>query len=62
LPVLLTSLVVEMSNIVVVVRTSLQKQEEEGGIRRDSYGMDINRERRYFNCGGLGHIACYYRN
>jgi len=24
--------------------------------------MDINRERRYFNCGGLGHIACYYRN
>ena len=33
-----------------------------GGIKRNSYAMDIDRERRCFKCEAFGHIVYYYRN
>jgi len=30
--------------------------------RRDSYAMEVNRERNCYVCGGFGHMVCYCRN
>jgi len=53
---------VERTNA-VVVRNSLQGQGGRGGeIRKNSYAMDVNRERNCYNCRGFGHIARNCRN
>jgi len=47
----------ERTNI-VVVRNSLQGQgKEEKGIRRNSYTIDVDRERNCYSCGGFGYLA-----
>ena len=33
-----------------------------GAPRRDSYAMEVDRERNCYTCGGFGHMACHYRN
>jgi len=47
----------------VVVRNSLQGQESgEGRIRRDSYTINIEREKNCYNCGGFGYITRHCRS
>jgi len=47
----------------VVARNSLQEQEDkEGGMKKDSYVMDVDREKNCYNCRGFGHLAQNYRN
>ena len=47
----------------VVARNSLQGQEDkEGGMKKDSYVMDVDREKNCYNCRGFGHLAQNYRN
>jgi len=43
---------VERTNV-VVVRNPLQRQE---GIKRDSFAIEMDRERNCYSCGGFGHI------
>jgi len=53
---------VERTNA-VVVRNSLQGQGDRGGgIRRDSYMIDVNRERNCYNCGWFGYLAQNCKN
>jgi len=48
---------VERTNT-VVVRNSLQGiKRKGGGMRRDPYAMDVDRERNCYSCGGFGHLA-----
>ena len=48
---------------IVIVRNSLQVQgRRKVVIKRNPYAIDINRERKYFNCRGFRHMACYCRN
>jgi len=47
----------------VVVRNSLQEQEGKGGgIRRDSYIMDVDRGRNCYSCEVFGHLVQNCRN
>jgi len=47
----------ERTNI-MVVRNSLQRQEERsGGMRRDPYTMYMDRGRSCYSCGGFGYLA-----
>ena len=50
----------EKTNI-VVVRNLLQGQgERKGGIKRDSYTIDVDRGRNCYSCGGFGHLIQNY--
>ena len=43
---------------IVVVRNLLQRQERRRGeMRRDSYVIDVNRERNCYSCGGFGYLV-----
>jgi len=47
----------------VVVRNPLQGQGSRGGgIRRDSYAMEMNRERNGYSCREFGHLVWNCRN
>jgi len=47
----------------VVVRNPLQEQEERGGgIKRNSYAMEVDRRRNCYSCGEFGYLACNCRN
>jgi len=51
---------VERTNI-VVIRNPLLEQGR-GIIRRNSYVMEINRERNCYSCEGFGHLVQNCRN
>jgi len=47
----------------VVVKNSLQEQRgREGEIRRDTYIMNIDRERNCYSCGEFGYLMKNCRN
>ena len=48
----------------VVVRGQGQGTGQGAGVppRRDSYAMEVDRERNCYTCGGFGHMACHCRN
>jgi len=47
----------------VVVKNLLQEQENrEGGIRKDSYMMKVDRERNCYNCEKFGYLARYCKS
>jgi len=54
---------IERTNMVVVRGTETGgEQSMRVPQRRDSFAMDIDRERNCYACGGFGHIACNCRN
>jgi len=47
----------------VVVRNSLQIQEGRGeGIREDLYAIEIDWDKKYYNCGSFGHMVYHCCN
>jgi len=51
---------VERANIVVI--RNLLLEQGRGIIRRNSYVMEINRERNCYSCEGFGHLVQNCRN
>jgi len=46
----------------VVIRGQEQGQGVRIPLRRDSYAMEVDRERNCYACGGFGHMARHCRN
>ena len=52
---------IERTNV-VLVRNPLQGQGKDGGIKRDSYIMDVGKGRNCYSCRGFGHLVRNCRN
>jgi len=46
---------------IVIVKNFLQGQEERG-IKRNFYTIDVNRKRNYYSCRGFDHLAKNCKN